>query len=152
MGHQCYLRTDTLEAATAYVLSTGWPSRSRPTGGSWRAPHLMRSASPYRSRPRRPGVAAPYLGLRQRWLSVYTWTVDRWGPFATRVISASVREATVVLDDILDNAFELRPEQHSTDTAGWTDIVFALGAETAWRASPPRSTRAGWRPASSWPS
>lgn len=31
-----------------------------------------------------------------------------------------------MLDGILDNALELRPEQHSTDTAGWTDIVFAL--------------------------
>ena len=37
-----------------------------------------------------------------------------------------MREATVVLDGILDYVLELQPEQHSTDTAGWTDIVFAL--------------------------
>lgn len=121
-----YLRTDTLEAATASVLSY---QLAQPVTVHWG--ELRRSSSDAQ-RLTVPVASATaswlprYFGLRHQGLSVYTWTVDRWAQFATRVISSSVREATVVLDGILDNAMELRPEQHSTDTAGWTDIVFAL--------------------------
>jgi TnpA family transposase len=37
-----------------------------------------------------------------------------------------VRDATYVLDEILDNETELPIEQHTTDTAGYTELVFAL--------------------------
>ena len=121
-----YLRTDTLEAATAKVLSyqlaqpitAAWGDLSRSSSDGQRFTVPVASASA-RWLPR-------YFGPRHQGLSIYTWTADRWAQFASRVVSSSVREATVVLDGILDNALELRPGQHSTDTAGWTDIVFAL--------------------------
>ena len=37
-----------------------------------------------------------------------------------------MRDATYVLDEILDNETELSLIEHTTDTAGYTDIVFAL--------------------------
>jgi TnpA family transposase len=37
-----------------------------------------------------------------------------------------VRDATYVLDEILDNETELSIVEHTTDTAGYTEIVFAL--------------------------
>ncbi len=37
-----------------------------------------------------------------------------------------MRDATYVLDDILDNETELSIVEHTTDTAGYTEIVFAL--------------------------
>ena len=37
-----------------------------------------------------------------------------------------MRDATVVLDEILDNETELPLFEHSTDTSGYTEIVFAL--------------------------
>ncbi len=121
-----YLRTDTLEAATAAILQC---QLDQPITASWG--DLTRSSSdgqrftvPVASTTAR--WLPRYFGLRQRGLSIYTWTNDRWAQFATRVVSSSMREATVVLDGILDNAMEFRPAEHSTDTAGWTDIVFAL--------------------------
>ena len=42
------------------------------------------------------------------------------------MIPATVRDATYVLDAILDNETELTIVEHATDTAGYTDVVFAL--------------------------
>ena len=42
------------------------------------------------------------------------------------MIPATVRDATYVLDAILDNETELTIVEHATDTAGYTEIVFAL--------------------------
>jgi TnpA family transposase len=59
-------------------------------------------------------------------LTFYTWTSDQYSQFGTKVIPATMRDATVVLDEILDNETELPLGQHSTDTAGYTEIIFAL--------------------------
>ena len=40
--------------------------------------------------------------------------------------SGNDADATVVLDEILDNETELPLFQHATDTAGYTEIIFAL--------------------------
>ena len=42
------------------------------------------------------------------------------------MIPATVRDATYVLDAILDNETELAVLEHATDTAGYTELVFAL--------------------------
>jgi len=42
---------------------------------------------------------------------------DRSATYATRVIPATVRDATYVLDGILDNETELPIVEHTTDTA-----------------------------------
>ena len=42
------------------------------------------------------------------------------------MIPATVRDATYVLDAILDNETELEILEHTTDTAGYTELVFAL--------------------------
>ncbi|HKX33419.1 MAG TPA: Tn3 family transposase, partial [Blastocatellia bacterium] len=61
-----------------------------------------------------------------RGLTFYTWTSDQYSQFGTKVIPATMRDATVVLDEILDNETELPLFQHSTDTAGFTEITFCL--------------------------
>ena len=61
-----------------------------------------------------------------RGLTHYTWTSDQYAPYGTKVIPSTVRDATYVLDEILDNETELPIEQHTTDTAGFTEVVFAL--------------------------
>ncbi|MGH9763683.1 MAG: Tn3 family transposase, partial [Blastocatellia bacterium] len=61
-----------------------------------------------------------------RGLTYYTWTSDQYSQFGTKVIPATMRDATVVLDEILDNETELPLFEHSTDTSGYTEIVFAL--------------------------
>jgi TnpA family transposase len=42
------------------------------------------------------------------------------------VIRTTVRDATYVLDGILDNQTQLPIKTHSTDTTGYSDIIFAL--------------------------
>ena len=50
-------------------------------------------------------------------VTVYTWTADQLSQCGTRVIPATVRDATYVLDEILDNETELPILEHTTDTA-----------------------------------
>ena len=61
-----------------------------------------------------------------RGLTFYIWTSDQFSQYGTKVIPATVRDATYVLDEILDNETELAILEHITDTAGYIEIVFAL--------------------------
>jgi len=56
----------------------------------------------------------------------YTHLSDQYAPFYSKVINANVRDATHVLDGLLYHESQLRIEEHYTDTAGFTDHVFAL--------------------------
>lgn len=56
----------------------------------------------------------------------YTHISDQYTPFHTKVINATVRDATHVLDGLLYHESDLRIEEHYTDTAGFTDHLFAL--------------------------
>jgi TnpA family transposase len=47
-------------------------------------------------------------------------------PYSTKAISCSPREALYVLDDLLENNSILKIREHTTDTHGYTEIVFAL--------------------------
>ena len=56
-----------------------------------------------------------------------TWKNSKLGlSNGSKVISSTVRDATYVLDEILDNQTDLPILEHTTDTAGYTEIVFAL--------------------------
>jgi TnpA family transposase len=59
-------------------------------------------------------------------VTFYTHVSDQYAPFHTKVINAAVRDATHVLDGLLYHESDLRIEEHYTDTAGFTDHVFAL--------------------------
>ena len=76
-----------------------------------------------------PVAANGLIGInsfRHQGLTYYTWTSDQLSQYGTKVIPATVRDATYVLDAILDNETELTIVEHATDTAGYTDVVFAL--------------------------
>ncbi|MDD9942867.1 MAG: Tn3 family transposase [Myxococcales bacterium] len=61
-----------------------------------------------------------------RGVTFYTWTSDQYSQYGAKVIPSTSRDATYVLDEILDNETELDVLEHTTDTAGYTDLVFAL--------------------------
>jgi TnpA family transposase len=44
------------------------------------------------------------------------------GQYGTKVISSTIRDATYVLDEILNNETDLTILEHTTDTAGYTDL------------------------------
>ncbi len=56
----------------------------------------------------------------------YTHISDQYSPFHTQIIHANARDATYVLDGLLYHESDLKIEEHYTDTAGFTDHVFAL--------------------------
>ena len=66
----------------------------------------------------------------------YTHISDQYAPFHSKVISANVRDATHVLDGLLYHESDLRIEEHYTDTAGFTDHVFALMPMLGYRFAP----------------
>ncbi len=66
----------------------------------------------------------------------YTHVSDQYAPFHTQVIHATVRDATYVLDGLLYHEADLRIEEHYTDTAGFTDYVFALMHLLGFRFAP----------------
>ena len=57
---------------------------------------------------------------------IYTHISDQYAPFHTKLINVGVRDSTYVLDGLLYHESDIRIEEHYTDTAGFTDHVFAL--------------------------
>lgn len=67
-----------------------------------------------------------YFGALDRGITIYTHISDQCSVFNTEVLSCAVREAVYVLDGLLDNQNISRPFEHSTDTAGFTEVLFGL--------------------------
>jgi TnpA family transposase len=66
----------------------------------------------------------------------YTHVSDQCMPYHVKAIHVGVRDATYVLDGLLYHESDLRIEEHYTDTAGFTDHVFALMHLLGFRFAP----------------
>ncbi len=120
-----YLRHETLEEATAAIVDYQFmiPLAQRfGTGKHSSSDGKRRLVSPDSQQAR----ALPRYFGRDRGLTHYAFVSDQHTHFATRVIRTTVRDASYVLDGILDNKSQLPIQIHSTDTAGYSDIIFAL--------------------------
>ena len=120
-----YLREDTLkEANNALVnfqyhqwLSQFWGGGSLSSSDGQRFPVAVNN---------REAVALPrYFGYGKG-LTFYTWTSDQHSQYGDKVIPSTMKDASYLLDAILDNETELSILEHTTDTAGYTDVMFAL--------------------------
>ena len=69
-------------------------------------------------------------------LTFYTHVSDQYAPFHTNVVNVPLRDATYVLDGLLYHESDLRIEEHYTDTAGFTEHVFALMHLLGFRFAP----------------
>jgi TnpA family transposase len=80
----------------------------------------------FAARGRGPGTTAlpRYFGHRRRGMQIYSWTTDQYSQYASNVITATVRDATHTLDGILDNQTVLPITEHTTDTHGYTEMIF----------------------------
>jgi TnpA family transposase len=88
---------------------------------------LSREGQPYSS------VVRNYLNfylslmlLLTRTNKFVTWTSDQFAQYGVKVTPSTIRDSTYVLDEILDNETELPIVEHTTDTAGYTELVFAV--------------------------
>ena len=69
-------------------------------------------------------------------VTFYSWTSDQLSQYGSKPVIITVRDATYVLDAILDNETELPIREHATDTAGATEIIFALFDLLGYRFTP----------------
>ncbi len=67
-----------------------------------------------------------YFGYYDRAITVYTHQADQWSVFGARAISCAAREASYVLDALLENDTLLEIREHHTDTHGATEHLFGL--------------------------
>jgi TnpA family transposase len=73
---------------------------------------------------------------REPGVTFYTHVSDQYGPFHTKVINATVRDATHVLDGLLYHETDLDIQEHYSDTQGYTDQVFAMTHLLGFRFAP----------------
>jgi TnpA family transposase len=120
-----YLREETLKAAVAALVNFQY---HQPLAQHWGGGTLSSSDGqrfPVQGKLRNARALPRYFGYGQG-ITFYTWSSDQFSQYGTKVISATVRDATYVLDEILDNETDLTILEHTTDTAGYTDLVFCL--------------------------
>ena len=120
-----YLREETLRPAVAAVVNF---QHRQPMSRHWGGGTLSSSDGqrfPVSGKVRNATALPRYFGYGKG-VTFYTWTSDQFSQYGTKVIPTTVRDATYVLDEILDNETELPILEHTTDTAGYTEIVFAL--------------------------
>ena len=67
---------------------------------------------------------------------IYTHIADNYAPFSAKMVNVGMRDSTYVLDGLLYHESDLRIEEHYTDTAGFTDHVFALMHMLGFRFAP----------------
>jgi TnpA family transposase len=121
-----YIREETLKAASTELVDrhhelplaslhgTGEMSSSDAQRFGIRASSLLTSYYPR------------YYGYYRKAIGIYTHVSDQYAVFGTNVISCSPREALYVLDGLLENNSVLKIQKHTTDTGGYTEIIFAL--------------------------
>jgi len=117
-------REDTLTAVSATLVDY---HHRLPLAQQWGTGRLSSSdGQRFAARGRGPGTAAlpRYFGHRRRGLQIYSWTSDQYSQYASKVVTATVRDATHTLDGILDNQTLLPIEEHATDTHGYTEMIF----------------------------
>jgi TnpA family transposase len=120
-----HLREETLKAAVARIVDFQY---HQPLSRHWGGGTLSSSDGqrfPVSGKIPNATALPRYFG-HGRGVTFYTWTSDQFSQYGTKVIPATVRDATYVLDEILDNETELPILEHTTDTAGYTELVFAL--------------------------
>ena len=123
---QFYIREETLKAASAEIVNRhhqlpisaihGNGTLSSSDGQRFKIGADSLLASYY---PR-------YYGYYEKAIGIYTHVSDQYSVFNTKVISCSPREALYVLDGLLENNTILKIREHTTDTHGYTEIVFAV--------------------------
>src|SRR4051794_30948416 len=120
-----YVRDEALKAATTRLVNFQY---RQPLSRFWGTGTLSSSDGqrfPVSGKGRMATALPRHFGYGKG-VTFYTWPADQFSQYGTKVIPATVRDATYVLDEILDNETELPILEHTTDTAGYTEIVFAL--------------------------
>jgi len=119
-----YIRDETYSAALAELVNT---QKQRHLAAFW-GDGTTSSSDGQNFRVGSHGRYAGQVNLKygqEPGVQIYTHISDQYSPFYTKVISR-VRDSTHVLDGLLYHESDLEITEHYTDTAGFTEHVFAL--------------------------
>lgn len=121
-----FVREDTLKAASAEIVDQ---HHQLPLSSVYGSGELS-SSDAQRFKIRASSLLASYYpryyGYYEKAIGIYTHVSDQYSVFGTKAISCSPREALYVLDGLLENNTILQIKAHTTDTHGYTEIIFAL--------------------------
>lgn len=134
--HQAsYVRDETYSAALAELVNTqhGHPFAAQWGDGTTSSSDGQRFRAG--SKAESTGHVNPKYGAEPGRL-IYTHVSDQYSPFHTKLVNVGHRDATYVLDGLLYHESELQIEEHYTDTAGFTDHLFALMHLLGYRFAP----------------
>jgi TnpA family transposase len=130
-----HLREDTLKAACTALVNY---HHTLPLSHAWGSGMLSSSDGqrfPVSGKNRHARRMPPPLGYG-RGVTFYSWSSDQLSQYGTKCIPVTVRDSTYVLDEICQNETELPLREHTTDTAGATEIIFALFDLLGFRFAP----------------
>ncbi|MFN8770591.1 MAG: transposase [Neisseriaceae bacterium] len=123
---QFYIREETITEASAEIVNQHHKLTISEAYGQGQ----MSSSDGQRFKIRADSLLASYYpryyGYYEKAIGIYTHLSDQYSVFSTKVISCSPREALYVLDGLLENNTILKIQEHTTDTHGYTEIIFAL--------------------------
>jgi len=120
-----YIREETLQAATNDLVNFQY---AQPLSHYWGDGRFSSSDGQRFAVAVRTQNATPlprYFGFG-RGLTFLTWTSNQYSQYGTLVTPPTHGEAAYTLDKILDNDTELEIKEHTTDTGGYTELIFAL--------------------------
>ena len=120
-----FIRNETLNAANERLVTY---LQTLPYADIWGKGLLSSSDGqrfPAKGNIRKARAQPRYFGYGKG-VTFYTWALDRFSQFDSKAIPSTMRDATYVLDGILDNLEDLNIQEHTTDTAGFTELIFAL--------------------------
>ena len=120
-----YLRDDTLKSANTILVNEHHRQWLAAYWGDGTFSSSDGQRFPVSGKVRNARALPTYFGTGKG-VTLQTHTSDQYAQYGSKVVPATLRDATVVLDEIIGNESDLCIVEHTTDTAGYTDIVFAL--------------------------
>jgi len=136
-----YVRDETLKTATTGLVNFQY---HQPLSQFWGGGTLSSSDGqrfPVSGKVRM-ATALPRYFRYGKGVTFYTWTADQFSQYGTKVIPATVRDATYILDEILDNETELPlPGAHDRHGGLYRDRLRPV--RSAWLAVLPTHPRLG---------
>jgi TnpA family transposase len=122
---QNYFRSETITRANARLVDAQAriPLAQAFGGGEVASADGLRFVVPVRTL--NAGPNSKYFNAK-RGVTYYNFTSNQFSGFHGIVIPGTLHDSTYVLDGLMENQTSLEPKQIITDTAGYSDIVFAL--------------------------
>ena len=120
-----YLREETLKRATVRLVNYQHRLWLASYWGSGMLSSSDGQRFPVSGKIRNAQAIPRYFGYGKGY-TLITHSSDQYAQYGSKAIPSTIRDATYVLDEILGNETDLDIVEHTTDTGGYTDIVFAL--------------------------